>query len=381
MTELESSENTQATICPTCGTRLSSDAARCVVCGTSLSGTDRRVARRRFQQITLDLPVALAAVAVFALISAGITYGATQFLGQVAGDATPTSTITLTPTLTWTPSPTATETPAISATPLPPIEYTVVEGDTCGGIAFFFDVSVRSIINLNNLGTQCILSIGQRILIPQPTPTVTPVPTATLAPAEATEAACEKIEYTVQANDTLIGIAQNYNVSMQGIKDYNGLTTDNVFEGQLLLIPLCERLGGPTPTSTVPPPYPAPNLLLPKDGEPFNLTNDTVTLQWASVGSLRDDEFYRVAVEDITEASIGEGRETLIDYVTDTKYIIPVDFRPVGPTPHVLRWWVETVRLSGSTPGGDPRYVSAGAASLKRVFTWSGAASEPTPLP
>jgi len=37
---------------------------------------------------------------------------------------------------------------------------------------------------------------------------------------------------TVQANDTLSSIALNYAVTMQSIKDYNGLSTDSVFTGQ-----------------------------------------------------------------------------------------------------------------------------------------------------
>jgi LysM repeat protein len=265
----------------------------------------------------------------------------------------------------------------------PPLRYTIVDGDTCGGIAFFFDVSVRSIVELNNLGTECLLSVGTEIQIPHPTPTVTPEPSATLSPAEATEAACPKENYTVEANDTLFGIAQNYNVSMQSVKDYNGLISDTVFEGQRLVIPLCERLtvGGATPTPTQPPPYPAPNLLLPRDGEAFTLANDTVNLQWASVGTLREGEFYRVTVVDVTEQTIGSGDKTLIDYVSDTKYIVPSDFRPSGEAPHVMRWWIETVRLTGTTPSGDPRYANAGASSVQRVFTWSGGTVAATATP
>lgn len=368
------------TICPTCGTRVAEDATRCVVCGTDLRG---RTAAASNRQVRLDLRVALAAVAGLTLLSAGITYAATRFVLPAPAAATPSASPSPSPTQSLTPSVTPTPTIPPSATPLPPLNYTVVENDTCGGIAFFFDVSIRSIIELNNLGTECILSIGDQILVPQPTPTVTPQPSATLSPAEATEAACPKENYTVEANDTLFGIAQNYNVAMQSIKDYNGLTGDTVFEGQRLVIPLCERLtvGGATPTPTVPPPYPAANLLLPRDGEAFTLSNETISLQWAAVGALRDGEFYRVTVIDVTEETGGSGNRMLIDYVTDTKYIVPAEFRPSGPVAHVLRWWVDTVRLSGTTSGGEPRYISAGASSVQRVFSWSGGAVAPTATP
>jgi LysM repeat protein len=324
------------------------------------------------------LPIAIILLIVFTLLASGLTYAAMQL---TPAEVQPTATITptITPTATNTPEPTFTSTPEPTFTPLPPIEYVVAEGDTCAVLAYFYNISVRSIIELNNLGVECLLTVNQTILIPQPTPTPTPEATQTLSPVEATDAACDKVNYTVEANDTLSSISENYRVSMQAIKDYNGMSSDTVFEGQVLIIPLCERLSfGPTPTPTPPPPYPAPNLLLPQDGSSFSLANDTVTLQWASVGQLREDEVYMVTIEDITE---GTGLVKIVDYVTDTKYIIPSSFRPTDPNPHLMRWWVTTVRDLGITTSGDPQYQSAGAVSLKRGFTWSGAAPQASPTP
>ena len=143
--------------------------------------------------------------------------------------------------------------------------------------------------------------------------------------------------------------------------------------------PLCARAAtaGPTPTATIPPPYPAPNLLLPSDGAAFTLANDIVTLQWASIGTLRDNEAYRVTVEDITAGQ----SHRIVDYVTDTKDIIPTTFRPKDNIAHVMRWWVAPVRQSGTDDQGQPIWVSAGAASDKRDFTWVGAAVQVTPTP
>jgi hypothetical protein len=166
---------------------------------------------------------------------------------------------------------------------------------------------------------------------------------------------------------------------MQAIKDFNGLATDNVFTGQSLVVPLCARAAtpGPTPTATIPPPYPAPNLLLPSDGTGFTLANDVVTLQWASIGTLRSNEAYQVIVEDVTA-----GQATrIVDYVTDTKYIVPTTFRPKDNIAHVMRWWVSPVRQDGSDAQGQPVWDSAGAASDKRDFTWVGAAVQATPTP
>ena len=93
-------------------------------------------------------------------------------------------------------------------------------------------------------------------------------------------------------------------------KEYNGLVNDTVRSGQVINIPLCQRLAtpGPSPTPTLPPPYAAPNLLLPADGTAFSLPGDeTVTLQWAAVGTLRETEAYAVNVLDVTDGDKREG--------------------------------------------------------------------------
>lgn len=370
MTERTPGPSTRTKTCPKCGTRTTEGATRCVVCGTELRAD---TARRSFQpagQVTLSIPVAIGLLVAFVLVTAGLTFGASRLIaGRV--DATETPTPSQTPTQTNTPEPTYTETPIPTPTLQPPTEYSVVALDTCGGLAFRFGVTVKSIIELNRLGPDCILSIGMKLLIPMPTATPPPPPTATLPPEEATRAACETISYTVQDNDTLGAIAKNYAVEQQAIVDYNGMSGETVFVGQVLVIPLCKRAPtpGPTPTPTPPPPYPAPNLLLPRDGEAFSLANDSVTLQWASVGELRENERYQVTIEDITD---GTGQRRDVAYVTDTKYLVPVSLRPQEATPHVMRWFVTVVRQEGTTSRGEPVYVSGGSASIKRDFTWSG---------
>lgn len=375
----EKTENSRRS-CPVCGTKLSETAKRCLVCGTTFHPGTTRTMKRGSSQITLSLPLALAMVAVFTLLAAGATFAALRFTGMSDEAPTETPTITLTPTTTSTPQPTDTPTPEPTWTPLPPIEYSVVENDTCLGLAVFYEVSVRAITELNNLGTECFLVPGQTILIPQPTPTPSPTPTLTLEPIEATEEACEKLVYSVEADDTLFSISLNYAVSMDALKAYNNMNTDVVFEGQDLVIPLCEQVlpNAPTATPTPIPPYPAPNPLLPQDGQSFSLANDTVTLQWAAVGTLRENEFYRVRVVDVTE---GTGDVRITAEVKDTKYIVPVSMRPQEAAPHVLRWSVTTVRQTGTDPDGEPIFETAGDTSGFRVFSWSGAVPEATPEP
>jgi len=377
---------TSTKLCPTCGTRLSNDATRCLVCGSELTTNGESPAKAskalrgsRMPKITLSLPAAIGLLAVFLVIGAVMVFFALQRTGRVVEPTqTPTLTLTVTPSVTPTPmTPTTTPTPLPSPTPF---TYIVQSGDTCGGIAVAFDISVQSIVRNNNLPADCAtLYDGQELLIPHPTPTVTPFPTATLSGPEATYAACEKILYSVQENDTLSSISANYAIPMDAIKEFNGMVSNTVYMGMNLVIPLCERAAtpGPTPTPTAPPPYPAPNLLLPADGSYFTLEDDVVILQWAAVGTLRENESYAVTVEDITE---GQGRK-LVDYVEDTKFIIPASFRAVTSDPHIYRWWVMAVRQIGTDENGESIWDTAGAASVMRVFTWTGEAQIVTPTP
>jgi len=377
-------KNESATkICPVCGARLDANAPRCHVCGAILTPEGQTVTppamrRSRVPVITMSIPVALGLLAFFVALGAGMVYFALRQTNRIAAPtAIPTATATLTPTPTMTPLP-----PTPTNTPLPtptPFTYIVKQGDNCGKIALAFHVSIQSIILQNNLSSSCTLRVGQRLLIPQPTPTPTPTPKATLSPAEATRQACEKTTYTVKANDTLSGIAAAYNVPMDAIRSYNGLVGNTVLAGQTLIIPLCMRNAPPgqTPTPTPAPPYPPPSLLIPVNGAVFTLADDTVALQWASVGELRDNEAYKVVVEDLTA---DQGRK-IVDYVTDTKFVVPSSFRPSGPEPHIFQWWVVTVRQVGTDENGEPVWEDAGAASEKRVFAWSGAVAPPTPTP
>jgi len=329
-------------------------------------------------EVTLSLPIALGMLVLFLAVGAVVVYVGLNATKRIV-NPTPVPTETETPTDSPTPTDTSLPTAQPTSTVQPPFTYTVAGSDTCSGIAYQFGVSVNSIIILNNLAATCPLSVGQKLKIPYPTATQPPLPTDTPQAADATKAACDHVVVTVQQNDTLSSIALNYAVPIQAIKDFNGLSTDNVFLGQSLTIPLCMRAAtpGPTPTPTIPPPYPAPNLLLPADGQAFTLADDVVTLQWASIGTLRPNEEYQVTIEDVT---VDEGRR-IVDYVTDTKYIVPTSFRPNDNIAHVMRWWVVPVRNDGTDSSGQPIWDPAGAQSDQRVFTWVGAAIPATPTP
>lgn len=387
MTKSPAPSATAPRLCPTCGTRVGAAATKCLVCGADLTvktgaangGRPRAQAKPGGGGARARTPSPWLIIGVLVLIGAAV--GVTLWLsmdgasGIFAGAVTPTATsapltATLTPQPTTTPSPTATETQAPTGTPLPPQEYRVVDNDTCLKIAADFEVSFQSIIQLNALDPNCTLSVGQVLLIPQPTPTPSPQPSATLNANITTS--IPRATYTVQAGDTLQGIANFYGVTVADMMEVNGITNAaNIFADQVLIIPLERRVTpGPTPTATPPPPWPAPNLLLPGDGQTFAGADTGVTLQWASVGSLRPDEYYYVEVEDVTCNCAGFHRQA----TTETRLIVPTALRPADGSVHIYRWTVTTVRRRPDTEAA-PVYDPAGLTSPHRVFSWSGGAA------
>jgi len=382
-----SPEQTSSTnrVCPTCGTRLSENATRCLVCGRSFSTSPKNtepsspVQAPKLPELKLSLPAAIGLIILVLGLGAALVFLILQGTGRVT-TPTATPTITLTPTSTNTPTATIEPTIAPTATPQPPKEHVVKANEVCSSIALLYNVSVQSIANINNLPPDCgTLYVGQKLLIPIPTPLPTALPTATLSAAEATEMACGTVSYQIKEGDSLSSISANYRISIDSIKSFNNLTSDNVMVGMYLSLPLCERLptAGPTPTATLPPPYGAASLLLPADGTVYTSVSDTIKLQWSSVGTLRDGERYAVTIVDLTS---GETKKTT-QYVVDTKFTVPASLRPTDNTIHVFRWWVVAVRQTGSTTDGQPIYEPYGTISAFRVFGWSGSGGAATPTP
>lgn len=138
---------------------------------------------------------ALAFLVVLLVLVVGIFYGLSWALGSIsAGGASPTSTAgpfaVSTPPASppaapaVSPSPAAREavpspapaTPPAQATPEPspePRTYVVKAGDTPAIIARQFGVSVEALMRANNITDPRALRVGQRLVIPEPTPTPT----------------------------------------------------------------------------------------------------------------------------------------------------------------------------------------------------------------
>lgn len=232
---------------------------------------------RKRRRSTPNLIYILAGLLVLAGIALLIFWmsGPGKPLNTLFATETPTPTVTSTPTSTNTPTlmPTETETPTITptATFSSPFTYTVQDGDYLALIVEKFnlgDDGVALILLLNpydaeegigiDPSTQIVIP-GQVILLPNPG---MQLPTATPVPADLPRGT--KINYTVQAGDSLGGIAAKFNSTIDAIITENSIDNPNaLFVGQLLVIPV----NMVTPTATRPPTStpitPGPGTVLP----------------------------------------------------------------------------------------------------------------------
>lgn len=153
---------------------------------------------------------------------------------------------------------------------------------------------------------------------PAPPPTTTPTATPTPTPSF--------YVYTVKANDTLIGIALEYGVTLNSILEANGIEEDDFLHlGQELIIPIGDGFDLPTPTAT------------PLPGTEFNVITHTV-----QTGDTLSDLAmeYDTTVADIVEANDLPGPNALLRI--NRVLIIPSE----APSP--------TPRTPTSTPTTTP---------------------------
>lgn len=210
--------------------------------------------RRRKGNYGVILMWALSAILVLGglyLIIGWLSGGGLGAFSLFATDTpTPTETPTPSNTPTITPTPTITETPTLPSTPTAsaPFLYTVEVGDTLSSIADKFQVQFIIIMALNGLNNDSVLLSGQQIIIPDPNmamPEPTPLPEGLRRGTE--------IEYLVLPGDVLAVIANRFLSTEDAIIEANDLDNpNNIFVGQLLLVPvnLVTATPGPSPTPT-----------------------------------------------------------------------------------------------------------------------------------
>jgi len=104
--------------------------------------------------------------------------------------------------------------------------YIVVSGDSLYSIAQKFGITVKDLIETNNLGNNTNLTIGQELIIPDKNE-------ENLPPTQE-----ETINtYTVQSGDSLYSIARRFNTTVDTLKSLNNLTSNILSIGKVLLLP------------------------------------------------------------------------------------------------------------------------------------------------
>jgi LysM repeat protein len=339
--------------------------------------------------------------------------------------AVATSTPTPRPTATYVSAPTAT--PLVSPTPaptatLPPNQtrHTVQMGETVSTVAKKYGATTNAILQANGLNANSIISVGQELIIPLPlantsTPTLSPTPSPT--PFEYTVKTGDTlseiakryrttVEALMQANnisdatnvragttlrivgppdysatmayeahevrqgETLGSIASQHGVSVNTIKEVNGLTSDKLNVGQNLRIPVGTATPEPTLTPTITPTpspgpeRPAPTLLAPPEGATFEGADAGIFLSWASVGILAQDEWYVLRVR--RAGPIAQQLPPI--WTKATSYRLPPELYMADP--QQFFWQVSIMRQTGTGEDGGRTGEMVSPATPIRILIW-----------
>ena len=110
-------------------------------------------------------------------------------------------------------------------------KYTVVSGDTLGGIGNKFDVSIKELKNANNLRSSNIRA-GMKLVVPGYTKVAGTPTQKTQKPSQTINS-----KYIVKKGDTLGLIAQKHGLSISTIKNVNNIKSNNIRTGQIIVLP------------------------------------------------------------------------------------------------------------------------------------------------
>jgi len=122
--------------------------------------------------------------------------------------------------------------PATTPAPAAPVTYIVQPGDTLSEIAERFGTSVDALRAANGISNANALRIGAKLTIPGGAAPASAVAAPTAAPPPAART------YTVEAGDSLTGIAVRFDTTVDALKSANGITNANALRiGDRLTIP------------------------------------------------------------------------------------------------------------------------------------------------
>ncbi|MGQ9766032.1 MAG: LysM peptidoglycan-binding domain-containing protein [Anaerolineae bacterium] len=124
--------------------------------------------------------------------------------------------------------------------------YVVRAGDTLSGIARRCGVSVLQLAQVNRLRLSDVIYPGQQLIVPA---AVVATVTAPVGIPNQANASCPP-RYTVWAGDTLARIARRCGTSVAKLKLWNGLRSDVIRVGQVLVTVPVSSLAQPNSTAT-----------------------------------------------------------------------------------------------------------------------------------
>jgi LysM repeat protein len=125
--------------------------------------------------------------------------------------------------------------------------HVVAEGETLTSIAFRYGTTVDALMAANGLSNGDWIYVGQVLNVPDGS-----------SPAPVVGRGCAS-SYTVQAGDTLSGIAWQYGITINALMQANSLYSDFIYQGQRLCMPTGGVAGYPPGPETGPGPGPGPS--------------------------------------------------------------------------------------------------------------------------
>lgn len=200
--------------------------------------------------------------------------------------------------------------------------HKVAAKETMYSISKMYGVSVEEIRRWNNLPDNSI-SVGQDLVVRQPSATTGTPATAAVVGKPTTTAGKPGQTHTVVAQETLYSVARQYNISVQQLKTWNNLADNSISVGQVIYV-------GP-PTGGV-------------EGTPVTKTITPATETSAQQVKSTPDPVKQTTV---TEQPKTEQAKT----------------EPVGSTQTKSQTPPQTIRISESTKSSD-EVIEAGIAEL-----------------
>ena len=116
--------------------------------------------------------------------------------------------------------------------------YTIRSGDTLWDLAQQFDTSVAELCELNGLSKDSVLQIGRVIDVPSGDSKELEINKETALSYQPSGYEGVGQSYLIVPGDSLSRIAKKFGTSVDALKAANNLTTDRIYSGQKLLIPV-----------------------------------------------------------------------------------------------------------------------------------------------